>query len=542
MKTFSSDLLSTTRLSNVLVATILVLHLLTLAYWPYLNHDVAQYISIGQMIVNGATPYTGIIDLNPPMIFYISSVPVIISKAMEISIPVTTLFFFFSIVLFSGSLFIRALTLEASHVISRAEKNLFWTFWIFLSLWTYKTGQFAQREQLIFLFIAGFIVLRKVRYDTKKMPPLLALTYGLFTAIALSLKPQFVLAIVFTEFIFLISSHDRREPYFVPEIITLVIFGAVYIGHFFIIPSASGFFSYWIPVVSRGYSVYDADWKKMFDTLFANPFTVVSLGILILALVLLIKKQKERQLCLFFAFTGFGLLSLLIYFAQFKGWPYQILPFHFGCLTGMAFLLREYKELFSKIKNVSLAALIIFNLAGSVTTLYHGNMTIKTPFQFPETSTTIVIKELVPSDQRVLFLSTLVPSVFPQMTYTERLGGGRFLTAFPIAFLTNNSPQGNISPGWEKDEQLFFSWLLQDISNYRPVLLLVDVSKEGQTFSYLSKRSFFHLVPDYRCIGLTDYFLIYLRQDENGGISLLTSSKISSLYQQNLITEAPNCY
>src|ERR1041384_2344356 len=116
MKTFFSNRSWDEWLSGLLLASLLILHLLTIIYIPYLNHDVAQYVSIGQMLVDGASPYTKIVDVNPPMIFYISSIPVIIAKALKVSIPITSIFFFFGVVLFSGYVFVKTLSVEASSV------------------------------------------------------------------------------------------------------------------------------------------------------------------------------------------------------------------------------------------------------------------------------------------------------------------------------------------------------------------------------------------------------------------------------------------
>ena len=77
--------------------SILILHLLTIIYAPYLNHDVAQYISMGQMIVDGSLPYTGVVDINPPMIFYISSIPVLIANLLRRSVTMTSIFYFWGL-------------------------------------------------------------------------------------------------------------------------------------------------------------------------------------------------------------------------------------------------------------------------------------------------------------------------------------------------------------------------------------------------------------------------------------------------------------
>ena len=274
----------------------------------------------------------------------------------------------------------------------------------------------------------------------------------------------------------------------------------------------------------------------MLDTLFSNPLGAVNIGILVIAiLIFLQRKQAEKQLGLFFAFVIFGFISLIVYFMQFKGWPYQTLGFHFGCLTAMVFLVKEYNHIFAKVKNALLMLLLLLNLTGISRTIFNENLLVRPPFQLPESHTTVVTKELSAPDDKVLFLSTDVPSVFPQMTYTERLGGCRFLTAFPIKFFTNGSPEGKVLPEWKKDDELYFSWIMQDISEQKPTLIFLDISPNSDSLSYLTRKDFFYFIPEYECLGQTDHFLIYCRSNEQ------LRNRIDILYQHQHILQVPGC-
>ena len=50
-----------------------------------INHDVAILLQTGQLLWEGKIPYVDFIELDPPMIMYLNTIPIMISKAFGIN-------------------------------------------------------------------------------------------------------------------------------------------------------------------------------------------------------------------------------------------------------------------------------------------------------------------------------------------------------------------------------------------------------------------------------------------------------------------------
>src|SRR5580698_1064357 len=52
-------------------------------FFPPLNHDVAALLQFAQRMLHGERLYVDLIDINPPMIFLLDTVPVAIAEALR---------------------------------------------------------------------------------------------------------------------------------------------------------------------------------------------------------------------------------------------------------------------------------------------------------------------------------------------------------------------------------------------------------------------------------------------------------------------------
>src|SRR4026208_1489173 len=111
--------------------------LLTILYNAYLDYDVANYLTIGQMLEQGDIPFVNIIDTNPPTIMYISLIPALAASITGTSLLASALLFFYLLVLASGLLLI--VCLKASQPDLGIPQAGFWfTIWIMMSVWIFK--------------------------------------------------------------------------------------------------------------------------------------------------------------------------------------------------------------------------------------------------------------------------------------------------------------------------------------------------------------------------------------------------------------------
>lgn len=524
---------------------IVILFLLYILYLPYLSADPAQYISMAQMILRGAIPYVTIVDVNPPMIIYISMIPVLVSFITGFDLSVCSLLFFYFLILVTGFMLIASLKI-ALQEITQTELYLFFVFWILLAIFIFKQRDFAQREHLIFLFLVSFIIIRKARYDGRLIPPIAAIPSAIGAALVFTMKPQYLLPVAVIEAYFLARSKKFDAIFKTPESYTIVIFGVIYLVHFFIVPGMDAFFDYWLPTIARGYAAYNNSWMVIAKILFHLPLSMVNLVLILFISLVMIFQPKSRD-PLSIAFIILGLCSLVIYLAQRKGWLYQSFVFQLGSLMGVAFFIRhQIHSLPEKtfIKDISKPFLMILPLI-----ILSGIIPIRSQlFQskvldFSDNDLSETIKTLTQPEDNILILSAYVSNMYPWVTYTGRLSAGRFLTSFPITFFLDPEPIGpKIRDEWIEDERIYYSALLEDMEKGTPHLVFVDTTEDVLVYSYLAQRGFFETaLQEFICIGEADIFMVYINPDDGNNLNPMMRYAIEELYNQEYLTKKPGC-
>ena len=56
-----------------------------------INHDNAMYLAMGEGLLRGEVPYVDLIDLNPPLIVYLNTIPAAAARLLGIYPPLTFL-------------------------------------------------------------------------------------------------------------------------------------------------------------------------------------------------------------------------------------------------------------------------------------------------------------------------------------------------------------------------------------------------------------------------------------------------------------------
>lgn len=490
------------RLIRIALGILIFFHLFAIIYHPYLNIDVAQYLTAGQMLIHGAVPYVDIVDTNPPIIIYLSAIPALFSKLFHIPLIFSGLFFFFTLIIGTMLLFGKMLK-KALPEITRAQKHFLYICWIYGSLWIYQHNYYGQREQLIFIFLAPFILLRYARYRDVEIERKDAITSAILAFLAIAMKPFFLLLIVIVEVQHILVFRKIRKPILATEIYTACIAGFIFIIHFFLIPGMSSFYSYWLGFIARGYPAYDIGISKTIEEALKEP--AVHLYILIaIILTILFYRPKRKELPLSSLFGSMAIMSLLIYILQARGYPYHMVPFLYSLLFGIAFLVLQSRHIFAHdTKNyfkkfITTLAIIIAII--SVEKPYE--MLIKplarAPFSVPKGPFALMIEKMTEPSDRVLFLNTNVFPAFPGLTYSQRMHGGRFLCTYPIAFFYKNSTDYKLDKKWNADEERFYQSLVDDIKKNKPKLIFINSLGNMQATApyftireYLKRRNFY---------------------------------------------------
>ena len=518
-------------LARAVLVGIVAIHVVFLVWTPYLNHDAAAYVSAAQLLLRGGRPGIEIVDTNPPMIIYLTALPVIVAGWLHVSASASVLLFFFGAIAVGGVLFVRAL--RVARPIEPGTADLVLALWFLLSLRIYWSmgmlrvgGDFGQRDQLIFAWLAPFVVLRAARYLDRRVPVGLASVIAILAAVAIAMKPFFVVPVCGCELLFALSFKRVRTVLAAPDWWVVVIGQAVFLLHFVVVPGGSAFLTRWLPQIVRGYSAYGSPIGVVLQGATHGPRAYVWA----IALVVLCSHplwRRSRESVLPGGFGWFAALSLLLYMVEAKGWSYQLWPYYGALLMGSALLVVE--TLGDRTAGAArgacvvcvCGALVVLTLPAPPRPSLLARRLAAPPFSFPMNGVAAVIEALSAPDDRILMLSTSVLDSYPALTYTGRLPASRFVSAaFPLAFFFSGSRDYEVPAAWRQEEAQFYAALVDDARAWSPRLAFVH-DGPGQALPagfrvtrYLERRGFFEsALSAYVPVGRVADFLVYLRGD-----------------------------
>lgn len=175
------------------------------AYWIQshmaLHQDIVILSHTAKVMLQGHTYGEGIFEPNPPLIFYLHAIPVLIAQWTGINILH---------VLYGYMFFWIAVSISCLRILI---KNLFYTNgWIYypllyglLYIFLFLPAEaFAQREHLLLMFTLPYLFLAACRLDNQHVHPGFAAVLGIMGGIGFSIKPFFLPAWIFIELFFII--------------------------------------------------------------------------------------------------------------------------------------------------------------------------------------------------------------------------------------------------------------------------------------------------------------------------------------------------
>ena len=491
---------------------IVLLTFFTIIYNPVLHHDVAQYLTAGQMFIGGAWPYVDIIDTNLPMIIYINAIPAAFSKLTHVPLVVAGILLFYVLTIITMLILGKILRVSFPEL-TRQKIQFIYIVWLFIALFSYRIKVFGQREQLIFLFLAPFLALRNARYMEVKIPLLLSITTTFFAFCAVAIKPFYILPVLIIEAIQMGVHRCFLKPFIFVETLMFFSLSLLYMVHFYFFPGMSSFYDYWLIFMIRGYKAYEVGVNRIIIDLLYNP-SIYMFCFLAFFLCFIYLYKKNSLFLLSSCFGWFACCTLVLFLWQAKGWPYQLLPFYYSTIIGiaLAFIATPkpfVKELFlCSIIFTGASFLIMFDFNSRVFTLQDRTLRVS-QILIPKNKLTNMIESLTTPNDRVLFLSTSVDPGFPALTYTERMPGSRFLIMFPIAFFFKHSINYVPEKSMRDDEVMFYEMLKKDVTTLKPKLVFITIRDNLQVTpsyfkitEYLKKRGFYiNILSAYHNIG-----------------------------------------
>jgi hypothetical protein len=285
-----------------------------LFYLPTSLHpDVSWYLVATERFIDGARLYRDIIEVNPPLAFYLTVPPVAAARELGLSSGPVFILYVFLLVAFSLGLVDRLLR-QTPGMTARGRGGLLLA--ILGAFVVLPLPVFGEREHLMLIFAVPYILLVGRRLTGRSCAASLAVIIGLAAAIGFGLKPYFALVPVLLE-LYLIGIRRSLYAVFRPESLSLLAGTLAYLA--LALTANSEYFSFVVPYALLVYGAYSSPLLSVLT----RP-GVVTLLLPICALALARAAHATDRQTHAFALAGVGFF--VGYVVQCKGWDYQLLP------------------------------------------------------------------------------------------------------------------------------------------------------------------------------------------------------------------------
>lgn len=287
-----------------------------------ITHDVVWQFWAARQLLNGASLYRDIWEINPPLWFW-SAVPIHNLAALFHLPPLRLLV----IIVASGgglcALLVGYLGNFTSPTIRFSTMML--TFWVVVITPLY---DFGQREHLALICALSYATLITRRSVGEPVPTGLALLVGMIAAYAFALKHYFVVIPIMLEVWAIVQNREQWRAVR-PETLMLV-FAALLYGLAVLVVTPA-FFTDAVPMVQTAYHGYQSSW----DMMFSRPWIIFWAYLAAFFLVYggAFGRKANPQVSTFLIVAiGFA----MAYFLQRKGWLYHSVPVTGAAATAAA--------------------------------------------------------------------------------------------------------------------------------------------------------------------------------------------------------------
>lgn len=482
----------------VRAANILILVVVTAAatvFYPQflLNHDASWYLIATDMFLDGARLYTDILEINPPLAFYLTVPPVAVARIFSAD-PTTVYFFYLIAIACASAVWVLAI-LEMSELSDRERRFLFPG--ILTALFILPLAEFGQREHLMLIFSMPFVLSQAFRHRLPQLDVPHQIALGAAASLGFLLKPYFFLIPAAIGLMRLWQDRNLRvfcDPAF------LAIACATILYLCFIALIHPEYYAFIVPIATEVYASFGMNAR----------IVVLRAELAALILVALVARRSGRsddtEMQLLAATT---IAAALVYLVQFKGWNYQILPLSAFLIISVVWLYVRNSETIRK----DAVLTVCLSLALGMTL---GLQLARGPYQ---SATAASFGQFVKREkQNILVLSTNVSASFPFVNKVS----GNWASRYPAQWFIPGAHDilalqdcTIAKSACEKSEAILVyarTSIIEDIVQFQPELIFVDERTDkayfrDQNFDYFDFLShdprFESLQACYRRVGVT---------------------------------------
>lgn len=476
-----------------------------------LNHDSAWFLTATGRFLDGARLYSDIVELNPPLAFYLAVPPVAAARLLGVASADAFVVYVFALI--AGSLALSRAIAGAPDRAMPASRR--WIVVIALFALTWLPGAaFGQREHLIVVFALPYLVLIALRASGRAVSPRLALLAGLAGGLAFSIKPPFLIVPVMLE-IYLRLVRGRQGAFFRAETLALAAAVSAYALSIFVFtPEYVGFV---VPLAGAVYGAYEAAPAAVLARL-----ETLLLPVAAAALVALRGRFAAPRFAEIFLAAGAAFFAL--YVAQMKGWQYQLYPATAMLMLCAGAMLtaaparaaddRAPRAVALRTAGVPALLLLILAIDLGARGNYGNAMT---------NAMLPLVREHAARGGLAVFSMNLSWG-FPLATYANADWPSRFPTLWPLpGILRGRADPNRDQAGLDRIERYVIDTTIDDLARRPPAVVIVDVREAkdylgGRPFDYLAyfgrDPRFRALWSGYERVLARPEFHVYLRRPD----------------------------
>lgn len=427
------------------------------------NPDNSWLIYAAGRWLNGQKLYVDILETNPPLIIWLSAIPVYIARMLHVSE------FKVAVILVTAlnllSIFLCAKALKNHKILS--EKLAFFAILLFIAFgfFVLTPALYGQRETLFIALVLPYLLWSLPQDSRLRGYDKIIIAMA---AIGFAIKPFFMLIWGINELCIAVERRSLRTIFawhnWVIGFAQILYFTAIY----FITPE----YIYNIfPALMVTYFTFESSWKTILTP-------VAEIGGGTIAILFLAKLRGDFVSLALRIFAWFVACAGLM-IVQCKDWPNHEHPMVF--MAGLAvllvfiFLIGEWKKLKLDIGHRKFIALCfsiaIFIGSGYLLASFHKFMLTK-PSKLSQ-KLLAEINEKAAGKEIYPLVYNIQPS-FPTVAISNGVFSGGFHQLWPMAGLIIREQNGDNSPEFIKVKQWFMDVLVRDFITHPPTLVWVD--------------------------------------------------------------------
>jgi hypothetical protein len=486
------------------------------------NHDSAALLQFAERWLGGERLYVDLIDVNPPLIILLSSLPALLGKYSPLSataaLVACTLAWIAAAFLMSWRLLV-----PVGRITDSPLRLLLPPIFMYVAI-VHPGIEFTQREHLMAVSTLPYLLLAAARAQGDAVARWLALSVAVLAAVGFAIKPHFLIVPALVELYVLVLRGPRRalrDP--VPWTMAAIFlaYGA------WVLVALPQYLTEVVPLVTAQYLDLGIGSRGRLGLLLLSDLTPTLLLAVLLVPMAFLATTLHLARVLALALIG----AIVFATVQGKGWPYQLVPAEAFAISLGAVLASDALARAARGSDAATSRRLALGLlVGFTLGAYYLAGSDRTFFARKANWNTGLSGKLIGHIEReaaggaVLALTPGLNPYYPIFNYTGTYQALRFINLWLLqSAYASCLPDGSRyrdPSAMPPSERLVFQAVGQDMARHRPRLVIVDripgIPWCGSEFDFLTyflrDPAFAAMWDEYREIDSFERYRIFVRR------------------------------